>query len=206
MSESTLVYKNILSKYVPANALEPLIELLCKYPVHIRISKARRTKLGDYRPAQKGRPHQISINHDLNQYSFLITLVHEMAHLVAFEKYGRYIKPHGIEWKTTYRSLMEPFMELAVFPEELKLELMKFLKNAKASTFSSTNLGRLIKQYDEDSFAGITVEELPANTCFRTENGKEFRLIEKRRRRYKCLNLSNNKYYLFDTLVQVTPI
>ena len=97
-------------------------------------------------------------------------------------------------------------MELAVFPEELKLELMKFLKNAKASTFSSTNLGRLIKQYDEDSFAGITVEELPANTCFRTENGKEFRLIEKRRRRYKCLNLSNNKYYLFDPLVQVTPI
>ena len=47
---------------------------------------------------------------NLNPYRFLMTLVHEVAHLVAFQKYGRAIKPHGKEWKFTFQTLMLPFI------------------------------------------------------------------------------------------------
>jgi len=33
------------------------------------------------------------------KYRFFNSLVHEIAHLVAFEENGRKIKPHGLEWK-----------------------------------------------------------------------------------------------------------
>jgi predicted SprT family Zn-dependent metalloprotease len=36
-----------------------------------------------------------TVNSNLNKYKFLITLIHEISHLVAFEKFGRNIKPHG---------------------------------------------------------------------------------------------------------------
>jgi predicted SprT family Zn-dependent metalloprotease len=42
--------------------------------------------------------HEITVNSNLNKYKFLITLIHEISHLVAFEKFGRNIKPHGNEW------------------------------------------------------------------------------------------------------------
>lgn len=206
MSELTQVYKNTLSKYLPAEALILVFDLIEKHSIHLRITKARRTKLGDYRPKHRAEPHRISINHNLNKYSFLITLIHEIAHLIVHEKYGFKVKPHGIEWKRTYKELMQAFLHLNIFPEDLTSELNKFLINAKASSHSSTVLVRLLRKYDEQDLVGIPIEELDINSSFKTLNDKHFKILEKRRKRYKCLNLQNNKLYLFDPLVQVIPI
>ena len=53
--------------------------------------------------------YQITINNDLNKYRFLITLIHEMAHLVTFKDMPR-SKPHGKEWKINFQRLMLPFL------------------------------------------------------------------------------------------------
>lgn len=206
MSEYIQVYKNTLSKYLPSDALTLVFELIERYRVHLRISKARRTKLGDYRPTHRGEPHRISINHNLNKYSFLITLIHEIAHLIVHEKYGFKVKPHGVEWKRAYKELMQPFLDLDIFPGDLNSELSRFLKNAKASSHSSSELVRLLRAYDVERLPGIPIEELDINSSFKTLNDKHYKVIEKRRKRYKCLNLQNNRLYLFDPLVQVIPL
>jgi predicted SprT family Zn-dependent metalloprotease len=43
----------------------------------------------------------------------LITLIHEISHLVAFEKFGRNIKPHGNEWKYSFQRLMIPIQKFS---------------------------------------------------------------------------------------------
>lgn len=206
MSEHSQVYKNTLSKYLPAEAIKAVFDLIELHQVHLRISKARSTKLGDYRPTHKGEPHRISINHNLNEYSFLITLIHEIAHLVVHKKYGFRVKPHGFEWKITYKELMHPFLVLDVFPNDLHKELNKFLKNAKASSYSSTALVRLLRTYDDEQLPGVPIEEIAINSTFKTINNQHYKVIEKRRKRYKCLNIDNKRLYLFDPLVHVIPL
>lgn len=206
MSEHSQVYRNTLSKYLPSEALTAVFELIEQYRVHLRISKVRNSKLGDYHPAHRAQPHRISINYNLNKYSFLITLIHEIAHLVAHENSGFRVKPHGEEWKIAYKELMQPFFKLDIFPDDLKKELVHFLKNAKASSCSSTKLVRLLREYDEEPLAGIPIEKIQIDSTFKTFNNKRYKVIEKRRKRYKCLNLDNKKLYLFDPLVQVIPL
>ena len=95
----------VLSKYVPQASVVPVFEMIKTHHVHLKIVNERVTRHGDYRKLPDGA-HQITVNASLNQYRFLITLVHEIAHLVAFTKYGRYIKPHGKEWKHTFQQLI----------------------------------------------------------------------------------------------------
>jgi len=81
---------------LPERAVPSCLELIQVNNVHLKIVNERVTRHGDYRRTAEGQ-HQITINATLNKYRFLITFVHEIAHLVAFEKYGRRIKPHGEE-------------------------------------------------------------------------------------------------------------
>jgi hypothetical protein len=48
----------------------------------------RQTRHGDYRKESTGSI-EITVNSNLNKYKFLITLIHEFSHLVAFEEFGR---------------------------------------------------------------------------------------------------------------------
>src|SRR5690606_8657308 len=110
--------KNVLAPYVPEFALDAVFELIKSNNVHLKIVNQRITRHGDYRRNPDGT-HQITVNASENKYRFFITLIHEIAHLVAFEKYGRNILPHGPEWKHTFQHLMIPFIRPEVFPSEL---------------------------------------------------------------------------------------
>ncbi|PKP15392.1 MAG: sprT domain-containing protein, partial [Bacteroidetes bacterium HGW-Bacteroidetes-23] len=78
----------VLLKYLPEHAVESVFELIKTNSVHLKIVNERVTRHGDYRRHPSGK-HHITVNANLNKYRFLITLVHEIAHLAAFEKYGR---------------------------------------------------------------------------------------------------------------------
>ena len=39
------------------------------------------------------------MNNNLNKYSFLITITHEIAHMMIWEKHQNKVDPHGEEWK-----------------------------------------------------------------------------------------------------------
>lgn len=182
------------------------MDLLKSEPVQLRIARPRKTKFGDYRfPGTDGR-HKISVNANLNPYAFLITLIHEMAHLKAFKEYGRTIKPHGPEWQTYFRKLAHPFLEAGIFPDDIKHHFISSLQRGTASSCTDVNLFRQLKVYDETPSHILTLEELPAGATFAIGAKKIFRKGPKLRKRYKCLNLINKREYMVHPLAEVQMI
>ncbi|WP_339629094.1 SprT-like domain-containing protein [uncultured Maribacter sp.] len=194
-----------LAKYLPETAVIPCFELIRVSQVHLKIVNERVTRHGDYRRRKDGN-HQITVNASLNKYRFLITLIHEIAHLVAFEKYGRNIKPHGLEWKRTFQYLMLPFIRPEVFPSQLLPLLARHFKNPKASSSTDAHLSIALKQYDEQQSEKSYVYELPIGSVFRIYNGKLFKKGNKRTKRYECAEISTGKMFLFQPNAEVELI
>jgi len=197
--------KQILMSYLPTNAVDLVFSWIKNSNVHLKISKNRKTKLGDYRPPIHHPNHRISINHDLNPYTFLITFVHEYAHLLVFEKYKQRVLPHGFEWKSIYKTLMEEVINKDMFPEDIAQELGKSIQNSKASSTSDLNLSRVLRKYDK-SVDQLKVEDLPFDAIFKTNTGRKFKKGEKRRIRYKCISIDNGRLYLFHPLTPVVLV
>lgn len=196
---------DVLKKYLPERAVANCLELIQSKGVHLKIVNERVTRHGDYRRMPDGR-HQITVNATLNQYRFLITLVHEIAHLVAFEKYGRRIKPHGLEWKHTFQHLMLPFIRPEIFPSKLLPLLAKHFRNPKASSSTDAKLSMALKQFDAQQSDKPYVFELPIGTVFRIHNGKMYQKGKKRVKRYECIELDSGRMFLFQPNAEVEII
>ncbi len=194
----------ILQKYIPDRAVDPCVALIKDNGVHLKIVNQRVTRHGDYRKMPNGK-HQITVNATLNKYRFLITLVHEIAHLAAFEKYGKHIKPHGSEWKRTFQYLMLPFIHPAIFPSQILPLLARHFKNPKASSDTDANLSLALKQFDPQTDKTY-VYELPHGSVFRIYNGRLFKKGNKRTKRYECLEIATGKIYLFQPNAEVEMI
>ena len=192
---------NVLEKYLPMIAVSPLTALLEEHQVHLKIVNERRTRHGDYRPLPDGS-HKITINSNLNSYRFLITLVHEIAHLVAFKKYGYRIKPHGIEWKRTFQSLMLPFLRPEVFPMDLLPVLARHFRNPSASSDTDAAMSVALKSYDVPTDK-IYIFEMNTGDYFLTKDGRRFQRGKKLRKRYECMEVQTGKMYVFQPNVHV---
>ena len=193
---------DILKKYLPDRAVEPCLVLIRETGVHLRIVNQRVTRHGDYRKMPDGT-HQITVNATLNKYRFLITLVHEIAHLVAFGNYGRHIKPHGLEWKQTFQHMMLPFIRPEIFPSKLLPLLAKHFKNPKASSDTDARLSIALKSFDVREDDKSYVFEVPFGSVFRVYNGKLFQKGKKRVKRYECIEMASGKVYLFQPNAEV---
>jgi len=86
-----------LQNYLPPGTYEPVLSYLRQYKVHLTVARERKSVLGDYRHSTHHANHRISVNGNLNPYSFLITLLHELAHLLTFEQFGNHVLSHGRE-------------------------------------------------------------------------------------------------------------
>jgi SprT protein len=197
-------YKAILEKYLPEATVDPIFNWLIDHRVSLRITRTRTSKLGDYRPPHNGRGHQISINHDLNPYAFLITLVHEMAHLLTWENHRNKVKAHGAEWKKAYRELMDPFMKHDIYPPDLHSALRESLVRSFASSSADLRLSRMLQQYDQNR--DIRLEELETGSIFRLLNGRTFSKGPLVRKRYRCICLENKRVYLVNPLARVKVV
>lgn len=196
--------QNILRNYIPEQALSNVLLLLEHDHLVIKLKKERKTRHGDYKGLPNGK-HQITINSNLNSYRFLITLIHEIAHFESYKKYGRFIKPHGKEWKYTFKRLMLPFINPEVFPNDLLPILAKHFKNPKASSDTDAKLALALKQFDEPN--GKTyVFEVPDGRRFKLYNEKVFRKGKKRVKRYECIEIKTGKLYLFNPNAEVELI
>lgn len=194
----------ILQKYLPTHSVPAVFQLIESNHIHLKIVNERVTRHGDYRIMPDG-VHQITVNANLNKYRFLITLVHEIAHLLAFEKFGRTIKPHGGEWKLTFQQLMLPFIRPEIFPQQLLPIIAGHFKNPKASSDTDARLSVALKKFDPENDKNY-IFELPAGGVFKIYNGKVFKKGSKRRKRYECLEVSTGKVYLFQPNAQVELI
>lgn len=191
----------ILQKYIPEHAVLSVFELIKNNNVHLKIVNERVTRHGDYRRSISGK-HEITVNTSLNKYRFLITLIHEIAHLVAFEKFGRNIKPHGYEWKLTFQKLMVPYIRPEIFPNQLLPLLARHFRNPKASSDTDATLSLALKQFDPENDKNY-IFEIPYGTVFRIHNGKIFKKIVLRLKRYECQEISSGRMYLFNPNAEV---
>lgn len=190
-----------LSRYIPEHAVKPVFELIVVNQVHLKIVNERQTRHGDYRKGLNGK-HEITVNASLNKYKFLITLIHEISHLVAFEKFGRKIKPHGSEWKYSFQRLMIPFIRPEIFPSHLLPLLARHFKNPTASSDTDTTLSLALKQFDVQNDKNY-IFEIPYGSVFRIANGKIFKKIAVRTKRFECVEVSSGKLYLFNPNAEV---
>lgn len=193
--------KNILEKYIPNHAVNPVFELIERHHIHLKIVNERKTRHGDYRRLPQGI-HQITVNANLNKYRFLITLIHEIAHLLAFENYGRMIKPHGLEWKKVFQNLMLPFIRPEIFPAEVLPYIARHFKNPKASSDTDAQLSVVLKKFDLPNDKNY-IFEVPPGSTFRIYNGKIFKMGIRRIKRYECVELNTGKIYLFQPNAEV---
>ena len=190
--------------FIPVAAKEKLGDLLQQEPVLIKVVKKRRTKHGDYRKLPSGLI-QITINESENPFRFLITLLHEIAHHLAFQDHGFRIAPHGREWKNTFSRIAQPFLIPSIFPSPLLEVLQHHLKNPKASSDTDIQLGLALKSFDPSTHKKA-IFELPVKAKFKLENGRVFQKGIKQRKRYLCTELSSGKAYLFQPTAEVDQI
>ena len=194
-----------LLKYIPDHAVKPVFEMIVENQVHLKIVNERQTRHGDYRKALNGK-HEITVNANLNKYRFLITLVHEISHLVAFEKFGRNIKPHGQEWKFTFQRLMIPYIRPEIFPHQLLPLIANHFKNPTASSDTDARLAFALKQFDERKPDVHYIHEVPSGSFFRIKNGRIFQKIGLRVKRYECKEIKSGRLFLFNANAEVEII
>jgi hypothetical protein len=193
-----------LANYLPEGAFEPVVQLIHQYKVHLTVTRERKSVLGDYRHPFLGSNHKITVNGNLNKFEFLITLLHELAHLLCFEQYRNRVEAHGKEWKNIYGSLLKAFIDLDLFPEDIKKSLKKTLLNPAATANGETALLLVLRRYNPVQKAGVVVlAHLADGTLFKEIKGRTFRKIKLRRKRIECIELATGNIYLFSALSEV---
>ena len=191
----------LLEKYLPDHCLPYLKKWFGNYSIHIKITRGRNSKLGDYRKLPD-KSHQITINSTLQPELFFFVLTHELAHLLAFEKFGNRILPHGKEWKNTFSAML--LESISTYEEDLKPIILKFLKSPKANFMASPELVRYFHIEDcEDESSYIEDLQIQDQFIYRK---KIYIIEEKRKKNYLCTQLDTNKKYIFKPLARVEKI
>ena len=190
---------NELSRYLPEDSIPRIIKWIESLQIDLKFVKPRITKLGDFRYSYKNGL-QITINNDLNPYQTLITTVHEIAHAFVYKKFGSKVKAHGKEWKEMYKILMLNFLKPNIFPSDILSCLSLHIINPSASSNSDTDLVLILRKYDDENYSIISQIEFGEKFNF---SGKIFVKEEKLRKRFKCLNTQNQRYYLFNPTTKI---
>lgn len=193
-----------LKRHIPEEAGVMVWGLIKEYNFSLTITNERITKNGDYRmPIGRTEQHKISVNGTLNPNAFLVTLLHEIAHMYAFDKYGKRIKPHGIEWKKTFVSIAKPFLEKKIWPEDVTRVLIDYFRNPKASSAGDLNLTRVLRKYDKTN--DLYLEDVPSGTKFSVNSQKDrwFLKGSKRRTRFLCKELSTGREFTIHGMAKI---
>ncbi|MEI6255898.1 MAG: SprT-like domain-containing protein [Planctomycetota bacterium] len=194
---------------LPENIHSYVERLLAVHPVEVRLSRSRRTKLGDHRgPTAVRLRHRISVNEDLNPYAFLTTLLHEIAHAATWERHReriRRLRPHGPEWKSEFEQILTPVVAGRFLPEDIGVALQRVMRNPAAATCSDRDLTLALSRYDLNAAGLVYVESLPTGAVFRTDGGRLFCLGPKLRSRYRCFEQRTGREYRMHALCRVVP-
>jgi SprT protein len=189
-------------KHVPENVVHYCYDLWAEHKFNLRITRSRSTKFGDYRFDPSDKSHTISLNHDLNPYAFLVTYIHEVAHLVTYKSFGNKAAPHGKEWKKSFKELLLPVCNDLVFPKEIMMPLRNYLANPKASSCGDPALYKALRSFDSSEEGMLHLSELGAGTVFLFKQRK-FEKQEKRRTRSLCKEIPSGRKYLIPEIALV---
>lgn len=193
--------KSVFQRHIPEFGVDYCYQLWKTFDFKLKISKKRNSKLGDYRYDPRTKSHAISVNHNLNPYSFTITYIHEVAHLITQIERGRTVLPHGIQWKQNFKKLMLPLLNEKMFPMDILSPLALHMKNPKATSTADERLFRALKKHDETS-SEILLNEIESGSKF-LFNKKVYIKLEVRRTRSLCLQVATNRKYLISETAPV---
>ena len=115
------------------------------------------------------------------------------------------MKPHGVEWKSTFKKILLPFLNDQIFPNQICRCLELYIKNPKASTDRDLNLFLALRKYDVKK-KGLLIFEIKMGQSFKLKDGRKFVKLNKRRKLYECKSLNSNRIYLFSPQLEVIPI
>lgn len=195
---------SLLDNFLPKGAFDLVAPFFKDHTIHLTLTHERKSVLGDYRHPIKANPiHRISVNVNLNPYSFLITLLHELAHMLTFEHFKHGVSPHGKEWKTQFRHILIPFIGKQLFPADVEQALQSYLHNPAASTCTDPGLYKALYRYDERKPGYKLVDDIKLNQRFATEDGRIFEKIEQLRTRSRCKEIATKKMYYFQGIIEV---
>jgi SprT protein len=200
------VYREGLKPYLPTGTETHVAQWLMDLRLQLVLYSHRKTKYGDFRPAQNGKPARVSVNTSLNPFSFLVTLVHEIAHAAVHQQYGRKVKPHGKEWKEEYRNRLLIFLSQRVFPISLEAAIAQHLKNPKATVTADIQLERALRTFDTGGESIVYLDDLKEGDRFALSDGRTFIKGKKRRTRHLCVDLKSKRSYLISGLAEVEKL
>jgi SprT protein len=194
-----------LEDFIPKGSFEKVLPYLKKYGIQLTVTKQRKSILGNYKVDMRDKVNRISVNGNLNEYSFLITLIHEIAHCICFNNYGARAIPHGKEWQNIYTTLLDEFVQENIFPDNLLPALHKHILAPKASC-SDIELEKALDIYDEQQDGSVYLDSIPFESYFIAQNDKWYKVKEKRRTRYLCEEKETGRLFLFSAHYKVIPI
>jgi len=168
-------------------------EIVALHPVLIKVSGSRKSKYGDFRAFPGDRKDMISVNGNLNQSSFMLTLIHELAHKLTWDEFKRSVDPHGREWKNNMRKLLEIFLELEVFPGNLSAAIKRHIHDWKAVSIRMKEVYEVLMVLEGKQL--VSLDEIEFNSAFQTEDGKRFVKGEVLRKYVICTSLDNKRQY-----------
>lgn len=200
-------YLTLFHRQLPEKSIPYCIRLWEDSPFLFKVKAPRSSKLGDFRYSKDQELQTITLNADLNPYQFLLTFIHEIAHLRAFIRHGVRHEPHGKEWKFLFKQLLEPLLEESIFPIDLLVPLRIHMKNPSASSAKDLFLMKEMSKYDTKNKANpfSFLADLGPETRFELA-GRRFTKKESRRTRVLCVEMESGKKFLVSRLAKVIPL
>lgn len=196
---------SILQQHLPEKSVAYCYQLWKDQPFTLKIAKSRLTKVGDFTSRRNRERPQITLNHDLNPYTFLITYIHEVAHLHVFIAIGPRAEAHGEHWKNAFQNLMQPLFSLDIFPDTVLIPLMDHMVNPKASQFADVVLTKALRNFDTHAREAIVLSELPEGSTFELR-GRHFIKGKLKRTRVLCKELNSKRQYLVPAEAHVNNV
>ena len=185
--------QSLLAQHLPTGAIDYCLGLWLAQPFDFKLRQSRLTKVGDF-TCYPGRPPRITINRDLHPYMFLVTYVHEVAHLEVHRQFGNRAEGHGQEWKRTFRQMLEPVLNELIFPADLLVVLREHMADPRASTFSDPELVRALRQHDPNTDTQTFLADIPKGSIFGIR-GRFFRKGDTKRTRVLCQEIKSKRKY-----------
>ncbi len=198
--------RHALWNHIPRKAIDNCVNLIIRYKIEFRITPGRHTKYGDYQSPFRGSNHKITVNGDLNKYAFLITFIHEVAHLTTWKKFRHVKYPHGMQWKNEFHRLMQFHLRNKVFPSVIVEALNQYLTNPAATCCCDIQLQKALHIYDKRKRGWKLLEDIEYNIPFLIGNGRIF--IKRRQliKNFECTEMHKRQIYLINPLMQVRPL
>ncbi|HET9486195.1 MAG TPA: transcription elongation protein SprT [Chryseosolibacter sp.] len=196
---------SIIREHVPSAAMPYCYQLWQETPFDLKITRTRQTKVGDFTSKRSIAHPRITLNHELNPFLFLITYIHEVAHLRVHLHHGNRVDPHGEEWKKNFQLLMQPVLNQNIFAGDVLVELHRHMANPKASSFADTALTKVLRSYDKDAAHYATLSDIPEGSIFRFQ-GRFFKKGKIRRTRVLCHEVKTKRHYLVPADVLVSGV